>query len=192
MPSQSWFPQGLALSKLKHPKWWHCTAMHSEMISWGFNLTSSWHDPVTLDDCPTPSNILFLSTHTPYIFAPVSRQEWNTPPCSHFPGEKVTTTIPVSNFCFFFLSSLSWLISRWPTGKAVILVLEAETALLMFWDLSVFNFSMLLGKDLFRTISKHLIRKQLHYILENTILGNKLISREGGIVLAPLIPEPRC
>lgn len=51
----------------------------------------------------------------------------------------------------------------------------------------------LLGKDLLRTISKYLIMKQLHYILEkNSNLGNKLISREGGIVLAPLIPELRC
>lgn len=111
--------------------------------------------------------------------------------CSYFPGEKVTSTIPVSNFCFFFLSSLSWLISRWPTGKAVMLILEAETALLMLWDLGFLNFSVLLGKDLFRTKSKYLIMKQLHYILENTVIwGTNSSAGRGGIVLAPLLPEP--
>lgn len=98
--------QSLALTKPKCAKWWLCTPLHRETVSWRLNLTSS-------HDCPSSNNTLFCSAHTPYIFAHLL-----SPVCTS--QEEVTLAIPVSSFCFFLLSLLSWQISRQPTGKAVI------------------------------------------------------------------------
>lgn len=69
-----------------------------------------------------PSVLTLLTSF--FITCPQARVQHST--CLYFPGEGLA--IPVSNFSFFFLSSLSWQISKlaqWEGSRK--LLLEAET-----------------------------------------------------------------